>query len=64
MMEKDPIAILQAVALIDTTVKQGSDEMGANIEEQLSEVSQKASFSLLLDETTSVNNTLLMVYIR
>ena len=46
MMEKDAIAVLHAAALSDTTVKRRSDEMGANIEEQLSEVSQKTSFSL------------------
>ena len=50
---------------MDTTVKQRTDEMDANIEEQLCEVLRKPSFSLELHETTSSdNNALLMAYIR
>ena len=38
VMERDPAPILRTVPLSDTTVKRRIDEMGTNIEDQLSEI--------------------------
>ena len=54
-MEKDPALVLQAVPLSDTAVKPRIDKTVANIEEQLCEALQKTSFSLQLDETTTLH---------
>ena len=65
VMERDPTPVLRTLPLSETTVKRRIDKMGTNIEDQLGEIFRNISFSLQLDETTTSDNTaLLMALLR
>ncbi|XP_077083466.1 zinc finger BED domain-containing protein 5-like [Siphateles boraxobius] len=65
VMERDPSPVMQAIPLSNDSVARRIKEMALDTEQQLCATLREHPFSIQLDETTTMdNNVLLMAYVR
>ncbi|XP_014771897.1 SCAN domain-containing protein 3-like [Octopus bimaculoides] len=64
VLGKDAASTLSTIPLSNNTITRRQDEMSNFIEEKIVEILQKTNFSIQVDDSTSHNQAILLVYVR